>query len=809
MNAALLVGINAYDDEALAPLSFAEQDAHTFRETLIANCAVPADAATVLSGVSAERRLTPTRSNIIRELNRLADSCDRLVFFFSGHGFHSTHDGHDYLVPSDAVLADLEGTSIRLDVVIRYIAYARVDTAFLYLDACRGALERSKSAASLPALTLEDVAGRGIAIFSSCSPDQKSYEAPALRSSIFTYALRQALSSDGKCKTVYELDRYLRRRVPSLCEAYDKPRQDPFTRTEPITIAEALVVAPERAIEWSANIEIGSELRKPTPSLPPAGDKWQHSVYAGIDFGTSYSCIGKVNEAGVVHLAPGPDGRVLVPSAVAFVDDRLNYVVGWPALDFAAREPENVIITPKRHLGTQAFFSVRGRAIAPELAVSLILRSLRSNFEEAFGVSITDVLASVPANFNITQSAALAKAFELASLKLYRFIGEPCASAVLLPIPAETTMAAIVDLGGGTLDVSVVECDLHETRGGLDESVNERAVLYEILGVAGDNALGGVDFDTALAQWCRTSFSVQGISVPEASGPQLQAECERAKIDLGYRDATSLMISSESAQGVSFHEMAVSRADFRELTRGLVDRIKMCLERALHNAERLAADIDVILLAGQGCKIFVVREAIAAILPGVPLFDQFQETAVIQGLCSYSGVLSGVCRDRLILDSNYTEIGIRCVREVDLERDLGPITKCVSISRNVAENTTVYTLVPTGSTVPHFKYLAVVPSDVESGTLSIELIERSTMGDHDEVIGIVSVEVVDAGHPIELLLDCDANRTMVLIVGDQRNRQVRRYQVNNLFLHAGVTEIFRLPSATGFVATDVVPIGRD
>lgn len=272
MNLAFLIGCKKYDDPDVGDLRYADIDAHSFAQTIASNCGFSDNEIRLLSSCQEHRHFHPTKSNIIRELSKgitlIGNSRIELIFFFfSGHGFHSKHDGRDYLVPQDAVISALEDTSIPFDSVLKYLKNCRAKNVVLFLDACRATVQGGKDIVieTLNKIDVKALFAEGMASFASCSPREKSYEADELQSGIFTYCLRQALSDVGKCKTIYELDSYLANSIPRACNLSHKPIQNPYTRVEPLSIKDVILVSDQKLNEWNLQTPIGKEIRASYP----------------------------------------------------------------------------------------------------------------------------------------------------------------------------------------------------------------------------------------------------------------------------------------------------------------------------------------------------------------------------------------------------------------------------------------------------------------------------------------------------------------------------------------------------------------
>jgi uncharacterized caspase-like protein len=236
MNLAFVIGCSKYDDPAINSLKFAALDASEVAGLLSNRCGLKTDEIIVLTSGASGRQMA-TRANIIRELTTAKHRVDserstleRLYLFFSGHGFHSTVTTADYALPQDAVAASLDDTSLSMESLAKYLAALKAKTTVLLFDLCRAAINAGKGPAELQPIESKSLTFKGTATFWSCSPGEKSYESEALKRGVFTYALVEAFGDAARCKTVYELDEFLIKRVPQLCKQQKLPIQSPYSR---------------------------------------------------------------------------------------------------------------------------------------------------------------------------------------------------------------------------------------------------------------------------------------------------------------------------------------------------------------------------------------------------------------------------------------------------------------------------------------------------------------------------------------------------------------------------------------------------
>jgi molecular chaperone DnaK (HSP70) len=672
---------------------------------------------------------------------------------------------------------------------VRYLGAAAAPHLVLFLDACRNVVDAGKSVgAALAQVDVQALCPPGVVSFCSCRPGAVSYETDDIKSGIFTQALCAALGEKGRCRTIYELDAYLSAQVPALASAHGKPTQQPHSRVEPLGVQQLEIVSARKRNEWRAATPIGAERRPRSVQRAVPPDTVIDPLVA-VDFGTSYSVVSWYRPDGEVLLLPGPDGRPLVPSVVHFLPD-LDYLVGGPAVEADPYRPAATIRHVKRALGTSTSYQVEGRSIAPELAASLVLRSLRRNAEEALGTPVRRCLASHPANFTLRQIEALERAFALADFHVLRMIGEPNVAALLIDQTSGRgdVSCLVVDLGGGTFDVALVESG---------EGV------AEIRNTAGSNEVGGLDFDLAVMTYAerelRETHGWAGELTP-AVRDKLRREAERAKRDLGRREATTLLLQDleDGTRGLVDISIDIDRTQFRAISAHLNDEIRATLISALsrldfgYTAKQWLATGGVVLLAGQGAKIFTVREQIENVLPGVPVLSKYQETAVVQGLGLQCGVLTGGAKDLLLLNTLRFGVGVRCQNIDTRTRGVNELSEH-AVSPDPSRNREVIQVLDSSTTIPTYRFEGLRLTG-QPGTLhELEIVELPLSA--DLVLG--RIPAVATGNKIELRVDVDASGIVIFIVKDLNNDVRTAYNLN------GPDD--RLPWSDGMVS---VPLHR-
>ena len=488
------------------------------------------------------------------------------------------------------------------------------------------------------------------------------------------------------------------------------------------------------------------------PRLKLAEFKKASSPLVAIDFGTSYSSIAVFTEKQGFVPVPDHDGRTLIPSVVTFMDN-WDYLVGFDAVSAAEHAPDRSITNVKRLLGSDFMIQLAHKEFAPETIASLIIEMLKRNAERYLGAQISTALAAIPTDFSIAQSQSLIRAYRLAGLEIARLVGEPNAATLSLLPWIERKRASessspegflVIDMGGGTTDISVA---------------NVEEGLADIVATVGDASLGGVDYDTALFRLVRRREIVplieKGLRWSTTDDRKLLQELSRGKILLSNSPNITISLGDfEQDNGLVNLQFELTRSDMRaavaDLDRRVATLIDRCIELAAANRNVFA--LDAILLAGQGSKIYTVSEMVRKKFPKKELVESLQEKSVLTGLATQSGVLSGECKDVLLIETVYRPLLLRCVAGERKEAMLH-----VTISCRSAQNTS---LVNIG--------LKDVPSKVElkakisgSDPATLVFLEASTADPNDAApAGEIILEKVGDGENFTIFIDIDANRVV-------------------------------------------------
>ncbi|WP_077308565.1 molecular chaperone DnaK [Terribacillus halophilus] len=365
----------------------------------------------------------------------------------------------------------------------------------------------------------------------------------------------------------------------------------------------------------------------------------------GIDLGTTNSCV-SVMEGGEARVIPNPEGNRTTPSVVAFKNGERQ--IGEVAKRQAITNP-NTIQSIKRHMGTDYKVEIEGKSYTPQEISAIILQYIKSFAEDYLGDTVDKAVVTVPAYFNDAERQATKDAGKIAGLEVERIINEPTAAALAYGINTEEDQTILVyDLGGGTFDVSIL--DIGDG-------------TFEVVSTAGDNRLGGDDFDQVIIDHLVAEFKKENgidLSKDKMAMQRLKDAAEKAKKDLSGVTQTqvSLPFITAGAEGPLHLELSLSRAKFDELSADLVERTMGPTRQALRDAELSASEIDKVILVGGSTRIPAVVEAIKKETGQEPSKGVNPDEVVALGAAIQGGVLQGDVKDVVLLDVTPLSLGI-------------------------------------------------------------------------------------------------------------------------------------------------------
>ena len=447
----------------------------------------------------------------------------------------------------------------------------------------------------------------------------------------------------------------------------------------------------------------------------------------GIDLGTTNSCVAVI-EGGEPVVIANAEGARTTPSVVAFSKDG-ERMVGQVAKRQAITNPDKTVASIKREMGTAYKVNIDGKAYTPQEISAMILQKLKADAEAYLGEKVTQAVITVPAYFTDAQRQATKDAGKIAGLDVKRIINEPTAAALSYGVDKENDQKVMVyDLGGGTFDVSIIE---------MGDGVQE------VLATAGNNRLGGDDFDKRIIDWMVQEFKTSDgvdLSSDKMAMQRLKDAAEKAKIELSGVTTTAINLPfiTADATGPKHMDLTLSRAKFDELTADLVEATMGPVRTALADSGLQISEIDKVLMVGGSSRIPAVQEAVKKYLGKEPFKGINPDECVAMGAAIQAGVLGGEVDGLLLLDVTPLSLGVETMG--------GVMTKIID------RNTTI----PTKKSMT-FSTAADNQTQVEINVLQGE---REFARDNKQLglFALTGIAPAPRGIPqIEVTFDIDAN----------------------------------------------------